>query len=125
MMELGRLPELRIKLARFRNIRPAVEKYMLFITVLVAALAVACSVVAFSSNNAASAGTVRVTVHQGDSLWTFASQYGNPNEYILKRVHRIARINNIKTSRPLEPGEELIIPCERKTVCASTNRQMP
>ncbi|MEN6372483.1 MAG: LysM peptidoglycan-binding domain-containing protein [Armatimonadota bacterium] len=125
MLAIRHLPRLRVPVVRLEKARPVVERYMLLGTVLVVLFAVACSVVAFSSNDDASAGMIRVTVRQGDSLWTFARQYGDPDEYILKRVHKIARINNIKMSRPLEPGQELIIPCERKTVCASTDRQMP
>jgi nucleoid-associated protein YgaU len=126
MMDSEHLPELDIKAARFEKIIPAIEKYMLLAAVFVVALVIICSLIhALTSRSAFYTGTIRVTVHKGDSLWTYAKEYGDPNEYMLKRVHKIARINSIEVNRPLQPGQELIVPCERKTVCASTNRQMP
>lgn len=127
MIALRHLPKLQVPVVGLEEIKPAIERYMLLIAALVVAFVVVYSAAHAlpSKNTALAVGTVRVTVHQGDSLWNYARHYGDPDEYILKKVHRIAKINNLEISRPLEPGQELIIPCERKTVCASTDRQMP
>lgn len=126
MIALRNLPKLQVPSVRLIKIKPAVERYLLFLTAFVMVIAALFAAMhALSPKNTASTGTIRVIVHKGDSLWAYAREYGNPDEYILRRVHKIAKINNLEVSRPLEPGQELIIPCERKTVCASNNRQIP
>jgi len=126
MIALRNMLKLKAPSVRYIEIKPAVERYLLFLTVFVMVIAALFAAIhALSPNSAASAGTIRVIVHKGDNLWTYASKYGNPDEYILRRVHKIAKINNLEVNRPLEPGQELIIPCGRKTVCASNNGQIP
>lgn len=53
---------------------------------------------------------VIITVKPGDTLWTIAQSYGDPNQYILGRVHDITRLNKLKKGQALSEGQTLIIP---------------
>ncbi len=57
-------------------------------------------------------GTLRVpmTVQRGDSLWSLAKRYGDPNSYILDRVDVLARANKMSSGSTLMPGQRIIIP---------------
>lgn len=61
---------------------------------------------------------ITVKVQSGDTLWDYAKKYGDPNEYILKKVHRIADLNHMKAGTPLIPGMELKVPAAEKTMTA-------
>jgi LysM repeat protein len=52
---------------------------------------------------------VTVTVHPGDTLWRFASRYGDPDRYILDRIETIARDNHVAANTTLVPGQRLKI----------------
>jgi len=58
----------------------------------------------------ASAAVLPVTVHPGDSLWTYAQKYGASDVYILDRVEAIARANHLSSDAALVPGQHLLIP---------------
>jgi len=51
-----------------------------------------------------------MTVHPGDSLWSLAKRYGDPDAYMLDRVDAIARANGIGQTAPLFPGQRLVVP---------------
>ena len=53
---------------------------------------------------------LRVTVHSGDTLWTYAREYESPDAYILDRVDSIARANHLASDAPLVPGQRLLVP---------------
>jgi LysM repeat protein len=50
---------------------------------------------------------ITVTVHPGDTLWRFASRYGDPNRYILDRVDSLAHDNHVAANATLVPGQHL------------------
>lgn len=51
-----------------------------------------------------------IVVGQGDTLWSLAKKHGDPHEYILSRVDRIAHANGLSTGTILQPGQKLIVP---------------
>ena len=53
---------------------------------------------------------VPMTVHPGDSLWSLARRYGDPDVYMLDRVDAIAKANGIGATAPLFPGQRLVVP---------------
>lgn len=53
---------------------------------------------------------VPITVRHGDSLWSLAKRYGDPNVYILDRVDTLARANGFSSSATLQPGQRIIVP---------------
>lgn len=57
-------------------------------------------------------GTLRVpmTVQRGDSLWSLAKRYGDPNAYILDRVDILAQANRMSAASSLMPGQRIVIP---------------
>ena len=59
----------------------------------------------------------------GDTLWRFASRYGDPNAYILDRVETIARDNHLSSDAPLVPGQTLRIVVRNPVVVAEIARQ--
>jgi nucleoid-associated protein YgaU len=59
---------------------------------------------------AAVTAVLPVTVHPGDTLWTYAQKYGTSNTYILDRVETIARANHLSSDASLAPGQHLLIP---------------
>jgi hypothetical protein len=62
-------------------------------------------------------------VAPGDTLWRYASAYGDPNSYILDSVETIARDNHISTNTPLVPGQIVHIAVHNPTVVAQLQRQ--
>jgi Tfp pilus assembly protein FimV len=52
-----------------------------------------------------------VRVKYGDSLWTIARQYGDPNRDVREVVDAISKENGVEPGR-LQPGETLRIPAE-------------
>lgn len=54
--------------------------------------------------------TLPVSVAPGDSLWTLARRYGDPDAYILDRVDDLARANGLRPGARLVPGQKLLVP---------------
>jgi len=54
--------------------------------------------------------TLPMTVAPGDSLWTLARRYGDPDSYILDRVDDLARANGMTAGARLVPGQRLLVP---------------
>ena len=52
-----------------------------------------------------------VEVRQGESLWTIAREYGDPNRDIREIVWQIGRANDLDPGN-LQPGDEVAIPPE-------------
>lgn len=59
--------------------------------------------------------TVPMTVHAGDSLWSFAQRYGNPNAPLLERLDTLAKANGLTNGAALIPGQRLLVPVENPT----------
>ena len=59
--------------------------------------------------------TKTITVHQGDTLWQIASQYGDPNVYILDRVESISRLNHMADGQALVAGQKIRVPIFAKS----------
>ena len=74
-----------------------------------------------SANTFAPVITKRIV--PGDTLWRFASRYGDPNAYILDRVETIARDNHLSSDAPLVPGQTLRIVVRNPVVVAEIARQ--
>jgi nucleoid-associated protein YgaU len=55
---------------------------------------------------------ISVTIQPGDTLWTLATRYGSPNDYILRRVDRLAAYNHLDAGTRLQPGQVLQVPVE-------------
>jgi nucleoid-associated protein YgaU len=51
-----------------------------------------------------------VTVGEGDTLWSLAQKYGDPNTYILQRVNQLQSINSIGGRDALQVGQVLLVP---------------
>ncbi|MBI2844216.1 MAG: LysM peptidoglycan-binding domain-containing protein [Armatimonadetes bacterium] len=122
MIALRQLPKFQIPIDKmsFGQMRPVIERYLLITTVLVVASVLVFSFArTLSSLYSPKPGIVHVKVKRGESLWTYAKKYGDERTYILKRVYRIAKLNGIDASRPLEPGQELAVPVERRVRCAA------
>lgn len=64
-----------------------------------------------------------VTVHPGDTLWTYAQKYGAPDAYILDRMETIARANHLAPTAALIPGQRLRIPVTNPFVIAQLQSQ--
>jgi len=58
------------------------------------------------------APVVTLKVEAGDTLWSLAERYGSPDEYILRRVDRLATFNSLEPGERLQPGMELRVPVE-------------
>jgi hypothetical protein len=84
------------------------------IGVLIAVLALVYAGSALESwaLRARTAPVIQVEVRAGDTLWGIASRYGNPDEYILRRVQRLAARNHIAPGTSLGPGMRLSVPVE-------------
>lgn len=119
MLALKHLPNLDIDLPSVGEIKPLVERYVLLSAAVVVGLVMIwAGLHAVFSRSDVAAGMMCVKVHAGESLWTYAKKYGDPDVYILKRVQDIAKINRIDAKNPLQPGQELIVPVEEKTLTA-------
>lgn len=55
---------------------------------------------------------INVRVKEGDTLWSLAERYGEPNEYILRRVDGLATRNGLTPGAHLLVGAVLEIPVE-------------
>ena len=65
-----------------------------------------------------SAAVLPVTVHSGDTLWTYAQKYGASDTYILDRVETIARTNHLSSDTALVAGQHLLIPVTNPVILA-------
>lgn len=65
---------------------------------------------------------VPMTVRPGDSLWSLARRYGDPNAYILERVDTLARANRLPASAALSPGQRVLVPIENPAEIARLSR---
>ncbi|GEM_PF-5082746 len=66
---------------------------------------------------------VEITVGRGDTLWSIAQEYGDPDQYILERVDALAKANNLKRGAVLREGQTLVIPVtsrNAKLYCGGT-----
>lgn len=73
---------------------------------------------------------MEITVGRGDTLWSIAQEYGDPNEYILARVDKLVRANDLRRGEVLREGQTLVIPVTSscaKLYCGGTyaSRQVP
>ena len=69
-----------------------------------------------------SVAVLPVTVHPGNTLWTYAQKYEFSNVYILDRVDAIARANHLAPDAALVPGQHLLIPVTDPTKLAQLQR---
>jgi nucleoid-associated protein YgaU len=126
MIALRHLPNAEFKPVSISKLRDSVENYLHVAAAAVVTFVIILSVIhAISARFVPAPGTVTVKVRPGETLWTYATHYGNPDEYILKRVHKIATMNKLDASRPLEVGQKLIIPVERPTLSAKAETSVP
>lgn len=56
--------------------------------------------------------TLNVKVESGDTLWSIANRYGDPDQYILRRVQKLAEENHIQPGARLQAGTELRVRVE-------------
>lgn len=68
--------------------------------------------------------TVSVTVRPGDSLWTLARRYGDPNVYQLDRVDALARANGMPGDTALIAGQRLLVPVSNPVEVARLKRSV-
>ena len=54
--------------------------------------------------------TLSVQVQPGDTLWVIADRYGDPDEYILRRIARLEEMNGLESGGTLRAGQTLIVP---------------
>ena len=57
---------------------------------------------------------LEITVGRGDTLWSVAQTYGDPDEYILARVDKLAKANSLERGAVLNVGQTLIVPVTGK-----------
>ena len=55
---------------------------------------------------------ITITVEPGDTLWSLADRYGSPNDYILRRVDRLATFNGLEPGKRLQTGQVIQVPVE-------------
>lgn len=97
---MKRAPKERLQLRRKRIILLA----------LVALVLVSSPLWAWSVGRPAESGPVaRVVVHQQDTLWSIAKQYGPPGQDLRRIVYRIKRVNRLDSST-IHPGAVLLVP---------------
>ena len=84
------------------------------IAVMAAVLLLAYGVTAVGAHLRArqAAPVIEVHVRTGDTLWALAQRYGDPDTYILKRVHQLAARNGIQNGVRLHAGMTLQVPVE-------------
>jgi LysM repeat protein len=71
-------------------------------------------------------GTLRVpmTVQPGDSLWSLAQRYGNPETYILDRVDVLAQANKMLATSSLMPGQRIVVPVSNPAEISRLQRNL-
>ena len=68
--------------------------------------------------------TVRVTVAPGDSLWSLARRYGDPDDYIEDNVDAMARANGMRSKSNLVVGQRLLVSVANPTELASLQKHI-
>ncbi len=68
--------------------------------------------------------TMAVTVQPGDTVWSLAKRYGDPNVYILDRVDAVARANKSVTLQRLVPGQRIYVPVTNPVEVARLQRNV-
>jgi LysM repeat protein len=58
------------------------------------------------------------TVKAGDTLWSIAKRYGNPNTYILERIADVESLNPKTASAPLHVGDSVRVRVENPVLVA-------
>ena len=89
-------------------VRPVDRAEMLVLIVSVCALLLAGMLT--MAVDRPSPTTSLVSVRSGDTLWSLAAEYGDPNKYILERVTDLRAANGIKSGQPLYEGQMLMVP---------------
>lgn len=56
-----------------------------------------------------------ITVRSGDTLWGLAARYGDPDQYILERVHTLAKVNRLEENKMLREGQTLLVPVAERS----------
>jgi len=56
--------------------------------------------------------SIRMTVRSGDTLWSLAKRFGDPDAYILDRVDALASANHLASDARLMPGQQIMIPVD-------------
>jgi hypothetical protein len=121
ILALDQLPKIRILEIRLSGVKILAERYLICIAAALTAIVFICAIFRVASiERPVASGLIRIKVHQGDSLWNYATKYGDRNEYILKRVYKIAKMNRLDVNRPLKPGQELVVPCDKGAMYAQT-----
>ena len=95
--------------ARLRQINAVLGLAILLFAVGVAGRQIWRGVVAPVST-APAAIFAPMTVQPGESLWSLAQRYGDPNAYILDRVDVLARTNRLPKDAVLIPGQQVVVP---------------
>jgi LysM repeat protein len=54
--------------------------------------------------------SIAITIQSGDTLWSLAKRFGDPNAYILERVNTLAAANGLASDARLMPGQRITIP---------------
>ena len=113
-------PLVRRCLRRFRR-EATLDRLNALIAMLAAALLLAYGVTAVGARIRANQASpvIAVQVKAGDTLWALAQRYGNPDEYILKRVQQLAERNGIRNGVRLHAGMTLQVPVENPAECTS------
>lgn len=107
----------KIHISKERILAAAERIIPVLVAVIVIAALLTCTKTA-SSSSVTAESVMTIKVQSGDTLWDYANKYGDPNEYILKRVHKIAEINKMKPGTPLMPGQEVKVPVPGNTMTA-------
>ena len=81
---------------------------MLILIVSVCALLLVCGLT--MAVDRPSPTMTAISVRSGDTLWSLAAEYGDPNTYILQRVDDLRQANGLKAGQPLHEGQVLMVP---------------
>jgi hypothetical protein len=100
-----------LRALRLRLTRTSAEAVLL-VLVLALTVVVAGSAIGERVLRPHSSPVISVTVQPGDTLWTLASRYGYPQDYILKRVDHLAAYNHLPAGAHLQPGQVIQVPVE-------------
>lgn len=61
-------------------------------------------------------------VMPGDTVSKFAVRYGDPTIYLPEREEQIARLNHLSGTKPLLPGQHLLIPVTNSMIIAQIEK---
>ncbi len=99
----------------FSRRRPIIRARDLGWLLMALSVMAACIMVMIFWAQSASANRVQpvmkvIIVHNGDTLWSLASKYGDPHQYILERVDALEKANGLKQGAVLRAGLALNVP---------------